>query len=108
QRTTSQRGRKGPHPPGHRKRLRQPETPDATRTPPRKDPPRPRPTHRPTPARAHHGHAPQHAPRPKTPQPRRLRPTLTHIKPLDSSSTRSHGGRPQLTPGSESPSILGT
>jgi hypothetical protein len=67
---------KSARPARDRKRLLQPQTPDAARKPPGKDAPRPRPTRRSTPARAHSRHPHQQQPGTPTPQPRRLRRPL--------------------------------
>src|SRR5579875_2139099 len=70
------------HPAGNRKRLLQPETTNAARTPPRPHTSRPCRANRATHPRPHTRDAAQHDQRPPSTRPRRLRRPLNHINPL--------------------------
>ena len=77
-----------------RKRLLEPERPDATRTAPGENPRRPRHANRATHPRAHDRDPAQHPRRPSRTSPRRLRRPLNHISPLAAARGKRHALQP--------------
>src|SRR5438552_18307883 len=77
-----------------RKRLLEPERPDATRTAPGENPHRPRRANRATHPRAHVRDPAQHPRRPSRTSPRRLRRPLNHISPLAAARGKRHALQP--------------